>query len=76
MGIPVEIFGEIPVYVIESLIRVLMVTTLMGVSAGFILCSLTICAHFQILADRFENIKSDDPKIINGLMEEHNELLG
>lgn len=75
MGLPVEVFGEIQVYVLESFVRVLMLTTLMGVSSGFILCSLTICAHFEILAIRLENLKSDDPKIIHKLIQEHDELI-
>lgn len=76
MGLPVSIFGEIPIYVLESLIRALMLSTLMGVCIAFILSTLTICTQFNILAKQLENLKTDEGKEVDDLIKEHKRLLG
>jgi hypothetical protein len=76
MGLPVEIFGEIPIYVLESLVRALMLSALMGICSAFILSSLTICTQFNILAKQLENLKTDNVKAVNDLIKEHKRLLG
>lgn len=75
MGLSVEILGEIPTYILESLVRAHMLSTLMGVCSAFILSTLTICTQFHILSLRFEQLKTDDVKIVNGLIKEHKKLL-
>jgi hypothetical protein len=76
MGLPVEIFGEIPIYVLESLVRALMLSALMGICSAFILSSLTICTQFNILAKQLENLKTDNVKAVNDLIKEHKRPLG
>lgn len=76
MGLPVEIFGEIPTYVIESFIRALMLSTLMGVCIAFILSTLTICTQFYILEQQLKNLKTDEVKVVDELIKDHKKLLG
>lgn len=75
MGLPVEFFGEIPIYVIESFIRGIMLSTLMGVCSAFILSSLSICTQFKMLGKKIENLKGDDPEILDALIKEHKKFL-
>lgn len=75
MGLPVELFGEIPTYILESFIRALMLSTLMGVCIAFILSTLTICNQFNILEQQFENLNTSEEKHVNDLIKEHKRLL-
>lgn len=75
MGLPVEMLGEIPTYILESFVRAHMLSTLMGVCSAFILSTLTICTQFNLLALKFEQLKTEDEKIVNGLIKEHKKLL-
>lgn len=74
MGIPTFMVGEIPTYIVESLVRMIMLSSLMGVCAIFIVSTLYICTHYNILAFELENFREDE-KIINKLIESHQELL-
>jgi len=74
MGIPTFIFGDIPTYILESIVRMIMLITLMGVCSIFILSTLYICTHYNILALELENFRDDDATI-NKLIESHQELL-
>lgn len=76
MGLPIEVLGEIPIYIIESFVRALVLISIMGICIAFILSSLTICSQFEILSKKFEDLKTDDMKLLNDLIEEHKTLLG
>lgn len=75
MGLPVEIFGEIPIYIVESFIRALMLCTLMGVCSAFILSTLTICTQFNILSSKFERLHIDKSEELDDLIKQHKKLL-
>jgi hypothetical protein len=75
MGIPTFLIGELPTYIVESLVRGLMLITLMGVCSIFILSTLTICNQFNILAIKLEHMQTDDSKEIDKLIAEHRDLL-
>lgn len=75
MGLPVELFGEILIYILESFVRAHMLCVLMGVCIAFILSSLMVCTQFGILAKQFENLKIDEVKVIDGMIKEHEKLL-
>lgn len=72
---PTRIFGEIPAYIIESFFKALLVGNVMGLSIIFIMCSITLCTHFEILAVKIEFMKGNEEKLLNELIEEHNRLL-
>ncbi|KAL7039239.1 hypothetical protein ACKWTF_009841 [Chironomus riparius] len=74
MGIPTFVVGEIPTYILESIVRMIMLSTLMGVCAIFIASTLYICTHYNILALDLEMFRDDDATI-NKLIETHQELL-
>jgi 7tm Odorant receptor len=73
MGIPVEIVGEYPTYILESIIRAQMLITLMGVCSVYILSTLFICMQFQCLAINLKSV-NDESKLV-GLIKEHEEIL-
>jgi 7tm Odorant receptor len=73
MGIPVEIVGEYPTYILESMIRAQMLITLMGVCSVYILSTLFICMQFQCLAINLKSV-NDESKLV-GLIKEHVEIL-
>lgn len=75
MGIPTSIFGEIPTYVLESFVRMMMLSMIIGICTIFILSTLYICTQFNILALEMENFHEDNEKAINRLIERHQELL-
>lgn len=75
MAFPAEIIGEIPVYILEIFAKGLVLCVMMGVSSFFILSTLTICTHFKILAVKLENVTSDNPEVVEGLIEEHKRLI-
>jgi len=74
MGIPTSVFGDIPTYILESIVRMIMLCTLLGICSIFILSTLYICTQYNILALELENFR-DDEKAINKLIERHQELL-
>ncbi|XP_070498763.1 odorant receptor 10-like [Chironomus tepperi] len=74
MGIQKSVFGEIPTYVLESLVRMLMLSTLMGICAIFIVSTLYICTLYNILALELKSYRDGDAAI-NNLIECHQELL-
>lgn len=73
MGIPTYLMGEIATYLVESLVRALMLTTLMGICTIFILSTLFICTQFHILSVDLKNMEKDEE--IDGLIKEHQEIL-
>lgn len=75
MGLPVEVFGEIPTYLIESFIRAIQLVTIIGICTAFILVTLTVCTQFYFLEVKFRDLKSEDMKKINDLIKEHKKLL-
>lgn len=74
MGIPSEILGEFSTYIIESMVRSIMLVFLMGTSFIFILASLYICTQFKILAADFEDFNANDDSL-EKLIRQHDKLL-
>lgn len=75
MGFPVFLFGELPTYVMESLIRTIMLTILMAVNTIFILSCLYIITLCNILSMEMQKFEKNSHKVINRLIENHQELL-
>ena len=75
MGIPAAVFGEIPTYVLESFVRMAMLSMIIGICTIFILSTLYICTQFNILALEMENFHEDDEKVIDKIIQRHQELL-
>lgn len=75
MGVPAEYFGEIPTFIIETSIRTLMLTTLVGACVLYAISSLHICSQFRILAHNIESFPMDDEKGLEVLIQRHQDLL-
>ncbi|XP_070498764.1 uncharacterized protein [Chironomus tepperi] len=75
MGIPTSVFGELPTFVLESLVRTAMLSMIIGICTIFILSTLYICTQFNILATELENVHEGDEKVIDKVIERHQELL-
>lgn len=76
MGVPVFIFGDIATYIIESLIRSIMLATLIGVCSLYILATLYICTQYNILAHELENFNYDNDEVIKRMIGDHQKILG
>jgi hypothetical protein len=74
MGIPTSMLGEIPTYILESIVRMIVLSTLVGICSIFILSSLYICTQYNILALELENI-TDDEEVVDKMIDRHQELL-
>lgn len=74
MGVPVEYFGEIPTFIIETSMRLIMLTTLVGVCILYVISSLHICSQFKILANDIENFPMTE-KGLEVYITRHQELL-
>ena len=74
MGLPSYIFGDIPTYILESFVRMIMLFTLLGICNIYILSTLYICTEYNILALELESI-SEDEEIVDKMIERHQELL-
>lgn len=69
---PVKYFGEMNVYIIETILsRAYIMTLVVGISLMYIIAALSICAHFKILAMQLENLNEDDPKFIENFLTNH-----
>ena len=75
MGIPTFLIGDIATYVLESVVRAIMLSTLMGVCAIFIVATLYLCTQYNILALELENMKENDDGTVHQMIENHQELL-
>jgi len=53
----------------------IMLSMIIGICCIFILSTLYICTQYNILAMEMENFHEDDEKVINKLIERHQELL-
>lgn len=74
MALPNVIFGDTRTYILESLIRILILSTLTGICAVFIVSTICLCTQLNILGLELRNITEDD-EIIKNLIENHQELL-
>lgn len=75
MAIPNDLMGEFVTYIVESMIRSLMLCTLMGTCILFIVTCLHICTQFKILAVEFENLSTDNDEKVLKCINRHQELL-
>jgi hypothetical protein len=74
MGLPNFIFGDIRTYILESLIRMLILSNLSGICATFIVSTISVCTQLNMLGLELENI-SEDEKVIHKMIDRHQELL-
>lgn len=75
MGVPVFLFGEILTYVIESVIRMVIFSTLIAACLMFIISILYICTQYNILAMQLRSFKDKDDDAINKIIANHQVLL-
>lgn len=75
MGLPAFLFGEIPTYIVESLLRMIMITSIIAICILFIFSSLHVITYCNILSMEMENFNENSHAVINKLIKTHQELL-